>query len=61
MCAPFSCCEECVQVTRLLSIVFSILCGVCSVCCMSLNFPVSLCVAGRCVYCVPPFSPVRLS
>ena len=36
------------------------LCGVCGVCCMSLNSPVSLCVAARCVSCVPPFSLVSL-
>ena len=36
------------------------LCGVCGVCCMSLNSPVFLCVAARCVPCVPPFSPVPL-
>ena len=36
------------------------LCGVCGVCCMSLNSSVSLCVAARCVSCVPPFSLVSL-
>ena len=37
------------------------LCGVCGVCCMSLNSPVSLCVAARCVSCVPAFSLVPFS
>ena len=64
MCVPsvVSFNEVCVQVTHLLYALFSMrpLCGVCSVCCMSLNFAVSLCVAVRCVSCVPPFSLVPL-
>ena len=69
MCAPsvvVSFNEVCVQVTHLYCMHYLVssmrpLCGVCSVCCMCLNSPVSLCVAGRCVSCVPPFSLVPLS